>query len=163
MPPRGYSLTELLVAVVVIGVGALGAAGLQLASSKNTRSALHGTTAVIFAQGMAEKLRANPRAVYPEVSEGDGPPGFVNCLAADCGPAELASFDIAVWKCSLGRWTTDGACIAARDADALPSEELQPGLPMGDGAITLGANGEYTVSVVWLGPDERRVTVAGWR
>lgn len=163
MPSHGYSLTEVLVAIVVIGLGALGAAGLQLASSKNARTALDGTTALIFAGDMAERLRANPQADYLGVSEGRGPPAFVNCLTADCRPRELQSFDVAVWKCSLGRWMGDGACRAARDAGVLPAQERQAGLPMGDGAVTWGANGQFTVSVVWLGPDERRVTVSGRR
>lgn len=161
MTARGYSLTELLVAILVIGVGALGAAALQLASSKNTRIALEGTTAVILAQDMAERLRANPQGSYAGVADGSAPPGFVDCLGATCTPPELASFDIAVWKCSLGRWRADAACREARAVGALPSEERQPGLPMGDGAIDWGANGEFTVSVTWQGAGQRRVVLPG--
>ena len=160
---RGYSLTELLVAILVIGLGALGAAGLQLASSKNTRIALQGTTAVILAQDMAERLRANPQGVYAGVADGSPPPGFVDCLAANCTPTDLASFDVTVWKCSLGRWLDDGACREARAAGALPAEEQHPGLPMGDGAIDWGANNDFTVTVTWQGTGERRVTLPGRR
>lgn len=160
---RGYSLIELLVAVLVIGLGVLGAAGLQLASSKNTRIALQGTTAVILAQDMAERLRANPRGAYAGVADGSAPPGFVDCLAADCSPTELASFDVTVWKCSLGRWLDDGACVEARAAGALPAEAQQPGLPMGDGAIDWGANGQFTVNVAWNGAGQRRVALPGRR
>ena len=162
-PAEGSSLTELLVAILVIGLGALGAAGLQLASSKNTRSALEGTAAVIFAQDMAERLRANPEGGYAGVANGTPPAGFVDCLGANCTPAELASFDVTVWKCSLGRWLADGACREARVAGALPPEEQQPGLPMGDGAIDWGANGEFTVSVTWHGTGQRRVALPGRR
>ncbi len=162
-PAEGASLIELLVAVLVIGLGALGAAGLQLASSKNTRSALEGTTAVILAQDMAERLRANPQGGYAGVADGSAPPGFVNCLAASCTPSELASFDVTVWKCSLGRWLTDGACREARAAGVVPPEERQPGLPMGDGAVDWGANGEFMVSVTWQGAGQRRVALPGRR
>ena len=160
---RGYSLIELLVAILVIGLGVLGAAGLQLASSKNTRIALEGTTAVILAQDMAERLRANPQGAYAGVADGSAPPGFVDCLAANCTPTELASFDVTVWKCSLGRWLDDGACGEARAAGALPTEERQPGLPMGDGAIDWGANGQFTVSVAWHDAPQRRVALPGRR
>ena len=156
-------MTELLVAILVIGVGAMGAAGLQLASSKNTRSALEGTTAAILAQDMAERLRANPLGAYAGVAGGSTPPRFVDCLAANCTPAELASFDLTVWKCSLGRWSADGACREARAAGALPPEERQPGLPNGDGAIDWGANGEFTVNVTWQAADPRRVVLPGRR
>lgn len=160
---HGYSLTELLVAILVIGLGAMGAAGLQLASSKNTRVALEGTTAVILAQDMAERLRANPHGAYAGVADGSTPPGFVDCLAVNCRPPELASFDVTVWKCSLGRWQDDGACSEARAAGALPAVEQQPGVPMGDGSIDWGANGEFTVSVTWQGAGPRRVALPGRR
>ena len=162
-PLRGFSLMEVLVAIVVIGLGALGAAGLQLASSKNTRSALEGTTAVILAQDMAERLRANPGGAYVGVGDGSSPPGFVDCLGANCSPAQLEAFDVAAWKCSLGRWRDDRACQEARAAGVLPPEERQPGLPMGDGVIAWGADGAFTVSVTWHGTGQHRVAVAGRR
>ena len=163
MPAPGYSLTELLVAILVIGLGVLGAAGLQLASSKNTRSALEGTTAVILAGDMAERLRANPGAGYLGVGEGSGPPGFVDCLSVDCTPPELASFDITLWKCSLGRWAADGACQAARAAGLLGPEDQQAGLPQGDGAIAWHADGMFTVSVSWDSAGRRQVVLPGRR
>ena len=156
-------MTELLVAVLVVGVGALGVAGLQLASSKNIRGALEGTTAVVLAQDMAERLRANPQGAYAGVAYGSTPPGFVDCLAASCTPREMASFDVAVWKCSLGRWLADAACGEARATGVLPPAERQPGLPMGDGAIHWGANGEFTVSVTWQSDGQRQVALPGRR
>ena len=163
MHARGYSLVELLVAILVIGLGALGAAGLQLASSKNTRVALERTTAVILAQDMAERLRANPAGDYVGVAADAGPPGFVDCLAATCGPQELARFDVAVWKCSLGRWAADGACRTARAAGALVPEARQPALPMGDGSVTLGTGGEFTVTVTWQAAGAQQASIAGRR
>ncbi len=160
---RGYSLTELLVAVVIVGVGTLGAAGLQLASSQNTRSALERTTATVFAQDMAERLRANPAADYVGVDEDSPPPPFEDCLNARCTPAALASFDIAVWKCTLGRWRDAAACRTARSVGALVPEDRQPGLPRGDGAIVWDVDGAFTVSVVWHGAGPRRVAVSGRR
>ena len=154
---------EVLVAVLVISLGALGAAGLQLASSQNTRDALQRTTAVIFAQDMAERLRANPTGAYADVAAGSAPPGFVDCLAASCSAAQLATFDIAVWKCSLGRWRDDGACRQVRASGVLPPENRQPGLPGGDGAIAWRGADEFTVSVTWHGTAEQRVIVAGRR
>lgn len=160
---RGYSLMEVLVAILVIGLGALGAAALQLASSKNTRGALEGTTAVIYARDMAERLRANPSGAYVGVSIGSSPPGFVDCLAANCAAAQMASFDVTVWKCSLGRWRDDGACQQARASGALPPDELQQGLPRGDGSITWHGEGEFTIGVTWDGPGQPRVAVSGRR
>ena len=163
MRMRGYSLVELLVAIAVIGLGALGAAGLQLANAKNTRIALERTTAVMLAQDMAERLRANPSGDYLGVAEGTGPGGFVNCLAVNCAPNELERFDVAVWKCSLGRWAEEGACRSARAAGALPSRARQPGLPMGDGTVEWGTDGEFTVAVSWQSAGVQHASVGGRR
>ena len=160
-PLRGYSLTELLVAVLVIAVGALGVAGLQLASSKNSRGALERTTAAILADDMIERMRANPNGDYAGVSEGGGPPGFVDCLAGNCTSVDLAQFDIAVWKCALGRWHLTPPCGAVRAAGVLPDERSQPGLPEGDGAIAWGPGRTFRVAVTWRNAGEQRVVVGG--
>lgn len=160
-PLRGYSLTELLVAIVVIAVGALGVAGLQLASSKNSRGALERTIAAILADDMIERMRANPKGDYAGATAGVAPPGFVDCLARNCTSVELAQFDVAVWKCALGRWHLTPPCGAVRAAGVLPDERSQPGLPEGDGAIAWGPGRSFRVAVTWRNAGEQRVVVGG--
>ena len=138
----GFSLLELLVAVLVVAVGALGVAGLQLASSQNNRGALEHSMATILANDVAERMAANPTADYA-IGLGTEPPAFVDCLANHCTPSQLARFDLASWKCGFGRWRTDAVC------EALPAA-IRPTttLPGGDGAV-VGGTTTATVSVVW--------------
>lgn len=157
---RGYSLIELLVAVLVVAVGVLGVAGLQLAGARNARSALETTLAGMLAQDMADRIQANSEGTYA-TGPGAPPPAFVDCLARDCVAAELAVFDLAVWKCSLGRWHGASACASVRAAGLLGDPQEQPGLPEGDGGVTVGDDGAFSVTVTWQGPEPRELAIRG--
>ena len=146
---RGDSLLEVLVAVLVIGVGAMGVAKLQMLSTQNTREALQHGMATALAEDMLERLRANPTAAYAGVGFGAAPPAFVDCLGGNCTSFELAMFDVVAWKCALGRWRDQRPCDAAQSAGLLPPTQRQPALPGGDGAIAIGADGVATVTVTW--------------
>jgi len=157
---RGYSLIEVLVATLVVAIGALGAAGLQLASSENNRGALERTLATMLAEDMIDRMRANGDAPYVVALESPPPP-FVDCLGRGCTPGDLAAFDLVVWKCSLGRWHRESPCAAVRAAGILAGEDRQPGLADGDGAISLDADGVFTVTVTWQGSRRRLLAISG--
>ena len=143
----GFSLLELLVAVLVVAVGALGVAGLQLASIQNNRGAMQYSVTTSLANDLVERVRANPGADY-RIDLGAAPPPFHNCLANDCTSDQLAQFDLAVWKCALGKWREDMTC------SGLP-EAIRPltVLPGAD-ATVVDDEGVVTVTVVW-GPGGR--------
>lgn len=138
----GFSLLELLVAVLVVAVGALGVAGLQLASMQNNRGAMQYSVTTSLATDLVERMRANPGTDYG-TDLGAGPPPFHDCLTNDCTPGQLAQFDLAVWKCALGKWQEDATCTG------LPAT-IRPMtvLPGGDGKVSEDA-GVVTVTVVW--------------
>ena len=148
---RGHSMIEVLVAALVMATGVLGASALQTAGLRANRIALQRSDAVQLSWSIVDRIRVNAAGDY-EVALGDAPSGFNNCIAGACSADDLATFDVVVWKCSLGNWTEVDACDAARSAGALRAPELQPGLPAGDGSI--GYNGaEMTVAVRWQ-PDD---------
>lgn len=60
----GMTLIEVLVALVVFSIGALGVAMLQLNALKHTDSAMRSTQASFIAQDLLERIRANPGANY---------------------------------------------------------------------------------------------------
>ncbi len=158
----GFSLIELLVAVLVMGVGVLGIVGLQVLSGQNNRGALEHSVATLLAEDMLERFRANPRGDYAGVGIGDPPAAFTDCLSESCTPADLAAFDVVIWKCALGNWRREAPCQAARTAGVLAAADRQPGLPGGDGAIA-EAGGAVTITVTWQGPGPRRVAMSGRR
>jgi type IV pilus modification protein PilV len=132
---HGFSMIELLVAVLVMGIGVLGITGLQMVSLQNNRGALVRADAVLLAYDMIDRIRANPTINYGSLPMGAAPPAAGDCFANNCTEAQMATFDKAAWKCSLGNFNTDAVCAGLRNGTALPSALDQPGLPSGDGQI----------------------------
>ncbi len=144
---RGHSMIEVLVAALVMATGVLGASALQTAGLRANRIALQRSDAVQLSWSIIDRIRVNAGGDYA-LALGDAPSGFINCIAGACSVDDLATFDVVVWKCSLGNWREADACDAARSAGALPAQELQPGLPQGDGSIEYNG-AEMTVVVRW--------------
>ena len=150
---RGATLTETLVAVLVMSAGALGLAGLQAESLRAGREAYERSLAVQRALDMMDRIRANSAAPIGEFAVGPGPPVFQDCLSAPCGPRQMARFDVAMWKCALGAWRDAAACDRFREAGAMPDADAMPGLPAGDGTVAVDAAADLvTVRVRWRPP-----------
>jgi len=92
----GFTLIEVLVALVVMSVGMLGIAGLYVTSMQAGRTSLFHHHAVTLAGDIADRIRANPRATFLYAGVG----ADNNCappVAVDCTPAEMAAHDIFQW------------------------------------------------------------------
>ena len=59
---KGFSLIEVMVALVILAVALLALAGLMITTTKNTSFGGHMTEAATFAQDKLEQLRASPWA-----------------------------------------------------------------------------------------------------
>lgn len=106
---RGFTLIEVLVALVVMSVGMLGIAALYLEGLRAARTAIYRTTAVNLAADMADRIRANQLA--GNAYAGTGPGADESCVNgnADCTPAELAADDWFSWNNQLEAQLPDGA------------------------------------------------------
>jgi len=114
---HGLTMLEILVTIIVVSVGLLGIAGLQIAGLKGTRNSALRTEATVLANDMAERMRANMVAVddnrfFAVTSEvgvdcttlpvkicEDYYDGSNMIAAASCNPAEMAAYDINIWVC----------------------------------------------------------------
>lgn len=96
---RGFTLLEVLVAIVVLSIGLLGLAGLQAAGLRNNTSAYMRTIATQQVHDMADRMRANPLGVtggnYDLINTKPADPG---CLATGCTPADMATYDAFQWN-----------------------------------------------------------------
>ncbi len=103
LPKRqyGFSFIEILISVLVFGIGILGLGGLQIASLKGSSNAHYRTTASVLAMDIADRIRLNPNAVS------DGRYGKTVscstvsrlCRSSACSTDELAVFDIQEVMC----------------------------------------------------------------
>jgi type IV pilus assembly protein PilV len=105
----GFTLVEVLVALVVLAVGLLGIAGLYVEGLRAGRTAVYRSAAVTLASDMADRIRANPGGNYAGNGPGTGANnGCVNG-AGDCNPNMLAQDDWWRWMRDVGRRLPAGA------------------------------------------------------
>ena len=64
---KGASLIEVLVAVVILSIGILGIAGIQVVSLQQNRGALLRLEALQLANDIIDRMRANPNQMYTQV------------------------------------------------------------------------------------------------
>jgi len=99
----GFTLLEVMVAIVVLSLGLLGLAGLQAASLRNNQTAYYRGIATQQAYDIADRLRANlagvgsPNYSYNNLTLGI-PVGNPDCFAAACTPANMAISDHRQWN-----------------------------------------------------------------
>ncbi len=145
----GFSLIEVLVASVILAVGILGIAGLQVVSLQQNRSSLLRSEALQIGNDILDRMRANPEEDYAGVDFGDAPPAdAINCelVTANCSKLDMRKFDQATWLCSidpLKPGTTDLYDIC-EDLGFLAGS-----LPGGEGQIVF-ANNIHEVAVRWI-------------
>jgi len=95
---RGDTMIEVLVTIIVIAVGVLGAAALQVTTLKNLSSSHSATVAALVAEDLSERMRANPSAVLANDYVHDAAPtGYPDCSANTCDEQQLANYDMGSW------------------------------------------------------------------
>lgn len=102
---NGFSMIEVLISVLVIGVGLLGLSGLQIAASKSTNNAHSRNVANNLAMELSERMRANPLGVDGAFYQND-----ITCASSEtsqckgssfCTPEAVARIDIQEIMCGI--------------------------------------------------------------
>lgn len=131
MADAGFTLLEVLVTLLVIALALLGTAGLQAYAMKVTTSGQFRTQAVILGLDMLERFEANNEAaITGAYAVNQFPTGIqVDCDAADCTPADLATFDLFEF-----------------------ATKMQAELPSSTATITVAGAGPwtYTLQINWV-------------
>jgi type IV pilus assembly protein PilV len=114
----GFTLVEVLIALIIMSVGMLGIAGLYVHSMQAGRTSMFRHHAVTLAGDVADRIRANPRAgaVYALAGANN------NCIAAgiDCSAAEMAANDIFLWDLQAGQTLPNGDVAVVFDNAVIP-------------------------------------------
>lgn len=90
---RGMTLVEALVALVVLSVGLLGIAAMQMTALRNNLGAHLRSQATVMAYDIADRMRANRTAANANA--------YVVGFGAAPGGATLAAIDLVAWKNTL--------------------------------------------------------------
>lgn len=145
---KGYSQIEVLVSVLVLAIGILGMGGLQATSLQNSQRSVLRTQAAYLSYEILDRMRANKA----EAKNGayntalGAAVNAQNCLDNECTTAQMATFDLQEWKCSVG---VQAAC-AALAAGGLADNDNKVGLPNGDGSVVYDAAAdEFTIEIRW--------------
>ncbi|MDG2237675.1 MAG: type IV pilus modification protein PilV [Arenicellales bacterium] len=126
MKANGFTLLEVLIALVIFSFGLLALAALMAKGLQYNTSALHRSYASAQAYDIADRMRANRLGItagnYDSISGVGSDPG---CIATGCTPAQMAQYD--GWA-----WNSANAAL----------------LPSGSGSVTTNGT-TYTITVTW--------------
>ena len=126
MKTNGFTLLEVLIALVIFSFGLLALAALMAKGLQYNTSALHRSYASTQAYDIADRMRANRLGItagdYDSISGTGTDPG---CITTGCTPAQMAQYD--AWA-----WNSTNAAL----------------LPSGSGSVTTDGT-TYTITVTW--------------
>lgn len=127
MKQSGFTLLEVMVAMVVLSIGLLGLAGLMASSMRNNQSAYHSTQATWFAYDILDRMRANNVVAIAGGYSAANALGSPATCSTTAPTGSIAAQDIGGWKNMI-------ACA----------------LPEGDGSIIVTpANRQVRITVQW--------------
>ncbi len=144
----GVGLVEVLVAMLVVSVGALSLISMQIAGKKVGYDALQRSVATTLVNDILERMRNNPNALANYTVNTLGGESVAteptpNCTSSACTPAQLAARDLWEWEQNL-----DGAAELLDDGSG--SITKVGGLVNPRACITHNA-GIINVTIVWKG------------
>jgi type IV pilus assembly protein PilV len=122
----GFTLIEVLVALVVMAVGMLGIAGLYIESLRTGQMSVSYTNAVTLASSMADRIRANQTGIggYAGAAAGNAMAGTSanNCVngIADCSSAQMAVDDWFWWYEDVKAQMPEGRQASIQVVNAAP-------------------------------------------
>ena len=123
---QGVGMLEVLIALLVLVIGVLGFAGLQLVALKNTGEASHRAHATLIAQDAIERFPSNPSQLafylnddnWPVeiLSSGGEPSNWKKCMDSSCTDSQMATWDIEQLSW-VARNTLPAGLVLAKNCD----------------------------------------------
>ncbi len=104
----GSSLIEVLISLLIISIGTLGMASVQIAAKQAGFQATQRSQAAALAADMLDRMRVNHTVLAAYASDGIGSAAAsqlsrptVNCAHLACAPMQLRSWDLWQWQQAL--------------------------------------------------------------
>src|SRR4051812_22872137 len=129
-PEGGFTMVEVLVAIVILSIGILGAVGMQVSAIRMNKEVRYQATALTLARELAEKMRgnkdvaiqttaaANPFLLNTTLgSTAPSAPG-TNCYTGQCtAPIDIAKWDVYDWQLRMLASLPSPRIVVCMDAD----------------------------------------------
>ncbi|MEX0941071.1 MAG: type IV pilus modification protein PilV [Pseudomonadales bacterium] len=151
---QGFSLVELLFSVLIMAIGILGVAALQVVSLQQNRNALYRAEAVQLANDLMDRIRVNTQINYTALLAAD-PQVTTDCTLNPCSRTEMAAYDVSQWKCAINMTDADGdifeAC--ANYNYGTGANNNRSALPGGRASVGQ-VSGVYVITVEWVDNSE---------
>jgi type IV pilus assembly protein PilV len=151
---RGFTLIEVLVAVLVLAIGLVGIAGLQVFALKANQSAYMRSQATALAYSLGERMRSNVPAAEDNAYDPAAASAIAGCVSSSgCSSLEMAQHDLAEWRDAVAAHLPMGTGIVC--LDSTPSDGNSPADPACDGSA-----GQHTVKIWWDDNRDGEITVS---
>ena len=106
---HGFTLIEVMIAMLVMSLGMLGIASTLITAVRSASSNYLKQQAVQYTYDIADRMRSNfilakdPTAANPYITALSAPAAAAakDCTAAVCSTAEMAAYDVWQWKSTL--------------------------------------------------------------
>ena len=154
---HGFTLVEILVAIVVLSFGVLGVVGMQAAALQSNRSARNQSTAVALGRELADLMRgnkdvalatssaSNPYLIDNYPTAASAPTITTNCFTSACASTlAVAQFDMNQWLARVSAALPQARVVVCFDDNPYVTST---GLPQW--ACTSAANQTLVVKIGW--------------
>lgn len=161
----GFSLVEVLVSILVLAVGLMGAAVMQLNAARTTDQSNFHNNAVLLATQIADEMRANSTEMrnpkssflnvrYSPVSPISGP--STKCYTSDCNSSQWAQQVEIEWLQKLNDYLPGGQLQICRDSTVIDSNHDLTWCP----SIPNGADAPVVIKIGWYDKDPSGKTIS---
>jgi type IV pilus assembly protein PilV len=158
---RGFTLLEVLIAIIIVSIGLLGVAAMQASTLKNAGGSKYRSAAITLTSDMADRMRANlegmmegdfvagtgynrPRTALADPAYNTPDPA---CRSSGCLPAAMVLDDLATWQERLATVLPRGTGVVCIDSGTggTPTFDGTNIDPKCDGLGTM-----FAIKVFWL-------------
>ena len=169
---RGFTLLEVLIAIVIVSIGLLGVAAMQASTLKNAGSSKYRSAAITLTSDMSDRLRANlegvmqgnfvagtgynrPRTTLVDAAYNTAKPA---CRSTGCLPIDMVLDDLASWQQRLAASLPRGTGVVCIDSGTGGAATFNGTTinPQCDGLGTM-----FAIKVFWLDNRSETSTDAG--
>ena len=149
---QGFGLFEVMIALVIISIGALGFTRAQLNSLQTTSDAGLRTVAALLVQDMVARMEANAGETLQGLNSGyqTGPAGInTDCLSSTgniCTGNQMALHDLADWNAAIASsFPANSGAIGIVCLDATPGNSSNTCTPPGSNPTPV----VFSVKILW--------------